>query len=225
MNLFLDIETICDQSEGAFEEILSNIEPPGQYKKEESIQKWKDTQGREAAEEAYLKTALHGISGEICSIAWAIDDGEVESLTLGVDDKFENALIHSFFYDLGKLKFNVGEGKYPRLTWIGHNILNFDLRFLKQRCLINNIRPPFIIPADAKHGGDSVFDTMLEWSGWKGYVKQKDLCKAFGIEDQEGIDGSEVWDAYQAGRFEEIREHNKMDVEQIRQIYKRMVWE
>ena len=57
------------------------------------------------------------------------------------------------------------QGRYPRLTWIGHNVIGFDLLFLKQRCWINNIRPPFIIPADAKHGGDSVFDTMVEFAG------------------------------------------------------------
>ena len=222
MNLYLDIETIPDQREGAFESILENIKPPGQYKKEESIQKWKDTQGKEVAEEEYHKTGLKGISGEICSIAWAVDNGEIIASCRNQHTS-EAWLIRDFFACIAQENKN-GEGLWPMITWIGHNVIDFDLRFIKQRAIINKVRPNFVIPADAKHGGQFVFDTMKEWAGWKGFVSQDALAKALGLEGKGDIDGSMVWDLYQAGEYEKIQEYNKNDVETVRKIYKRLIW-
>ncbi len=218
MNLFIDIETIPDQSEGALENAADLVKVPANYKKPEAIDKYR----QEHAEEAWLKTGLQGIAGEICSIAWAVDDAAVATLT-GNPGANEVFLLEQFFRAVKDLTQS-GEGKFPQLTWIGHNIIDFDLRFLKQRCLINNIRPPFLIPADARHGGQSVFDTMKEWAGWKGFVSLDALAKAFGFEGKGDMSGKDVWPAYKNSEFDKIRKYNKADVELTRDIYRRMTW-
>ena len=139
-----------------------------------------------------------------------------------VIDMTEAELLTLFFDAVGDIV--MGEnGRYERLTWIGHNVIEFDLRFLKQRAMVNNVRPTVVIPADARHG-NNVFDTMKEWAGWKGYVSLDKLAKAFGFEGKEGMSGTDVWPAFQAGEYEKIAEYNKSDVELTRKVYRRMVW-
>jgi len=217
MNIFLDIETIPDQREGALQKFLDNVTAPGQYKKADSIEKWIAENGPAAAEEQYHKTSLQGIAGEIASIAWAIDDGEIDG-HIRLPGESEGALLDAFFEDL--------TAALPKLTgntWVGFNILEFDLRFILQRCMVTNTRPPIVLPADARHGS-TVFDCMKAWTGWKGYVSQDALCEAFGIKGKSGMDGSQVWSAYQDGRYEDILDYNKDDVRIVRELYRRMSW-
>ena len=222
MNIFLDIETIPDQREGALQEFIDNVSAPGQYKKPESIEKWINENGQSVAEDEYHKTGLNGIAGEIVSIAWAIDDGEIDG-HIRLPSESEGELIEAFFDDLSAQLAKTRGGDLSRKCWIGHNIIEFDLRFIKQRCFVNNYQPPFLIPADAKHGS-VVFDTMKAWTGWKGYVSQEALCKAFGVQGKSGMDGSQVWPAYTEGRYEDILEYNKDDVRIVRELYRRMSW-
>jgi len=89
--------------------------------------------------------------------------------------------------------------------------------------MVNNVRPPVVLPVDAKHG-TSVFDTMKAWTGWKGYVSQENLCDAFGIEGKSGMSGADVWGSYQRGEYEQILDYNKNDVRIVRELYRRMCW-
>lgn len=216
MNLFFDIETIPDQGPGAIEKAADLVKVPANYKKLEVIEQYR----QDHAEDEYRKTALKGIAGEICSMAWALDDGEVQGI---IRKSSEVDLLRTFFDIVSAKSSKHGSGDYPYLTWIGHNIIEFDLRFLKQRCLVNNVRPAFHIPADARHG-KNVFDTMREWAGWKGYVSQDALCQAFGIDTDTNMDGSMVWDFYQAGRYDDILAYNRNDVRLVRALFNRMTW-
>jgi hypothetical protein len=222
---YFDIETIPDQTEGALVKCLEGIRPPGQYKKPESIQKWIDENADNMAAEAYHKTGLHGISGEICSIAWALGDSEPKSLLRGPAES-EDGLLNAFFNQVDEQKTELaGHLGQARLRWIGHNIIGFDLRFLLQRCILREVRPEFHIPANARHGTDQVYDTMVGWCGWKGFISQDALAKAMGLKGKEGIDGSMVWDLYQMGEYDRIEEYNRDDVTTVRDIYKRMTFD
>lgn len=227
-NLFTDIETIPSQKEGALDDILKNVRPPAQYKKPESIQKWIDDNAEQVAVEQWKKTALEGISGEICSIAWAFDDEEVHAVTRVDRDDPEKDLLEGFFAGLEQ-KILDGQGQYPDWKWIGHNILDFDLRFLFQRAVILGVIPPVRLPVDARHGSERVYDTMKAWAGWKGYAKLETILEACGvfIEAPAGldeIDGSMVWDLFQSGQVAKIREYNKLDVLRVRELYRRLTW-
>ena len=221
-NLYIDIVTIPDQRPGAFDKIYDTIRPPATYKKPESIEKWMVENGSKAAAETHLKTSLNGIAGEICSIAWALDDGEIIG-NCRRPDTTESWLLQHFF-DCIAQETKSGEGEYPRLTWIGHNVIDFDLRFLKQRAIVNNVKPPFLIPADARHGSAQVFDTMKAWAGWKGYVSQEALCEALGIKGKDDMTGADVWPAYQRKEYDTIEEYNRDDVRIVRELFRRMSW-
>ena len=223
--LFFDIETIPDQREGAIDRYLADVKPPGQYKKQESIQKWIDENAEAVAVENWKKSALHGIAGEVCSIAWAFDDGPVLCAT-GNDNKSESAVLANFFSSLCE-EARVGEGRYPNFLWIGHNVIDFDIRYLYQRMVINGIDPSIKIPIDERYNGKHVFDTMKAWGGWRDMVKLDALVDAFGLkyEEEQGIDGSQVWDLYQSGQYNTITQYNKLDVEKTRDVYRRLTWE
>ena len=231
-NLFHDIETIPDQREGALQNLVDNIAAPARYKKPESIQKWINDEGPTAAVEEWKKTALHGIAGQIVSIAWAFDDlpitGEIDATT---KHNGEELLLCTFFEAIYR-QHKSGEGKYQEITWIGHNCIDFDIRFLYQRAAILGIKPEFVLPTDARHGR-SVYDTMNAWCGWRGsrggagYAKQDELYAALGGEpfENDDMDGSQVWDYIQAGRYDEVLAYNKRDVEKLRFNYKRLTWQ
>lgn len=237
MPLYIDLETIPDQREDAFEHYLSAVKPPANYKKQETIDKWMLENAETVAAEEYQKTGLNGLYGEICSISWALGDGEIKALTRGFNESDdETSLLAMFWYmlleDIRDRTGREEEVNWPRLEWVGHNLLEFDLRFLKQRSIINDLRPKVMIPADARHGNGSVFDTMKEFAGWRGYVKQDDLVKALGIPPPNWIDeailevdGSKVWELYSQGEFEIIYLYNQLDVSYVRQIHKRMMYQ
>ena len=195
---------------------IAQVKPPGNIKKPESIDKWMFENAEERAAEDYCKTGLSGLHGEICAIGFAFDGGDPVSL-VRTHDTTEYALIHEFANQLADQRLQ-GEGGHQNIEWIGHNVLDFDLRFLKQRCLVNRIPLGVRIPADARHG-QNVFDTMKEWAGFRGFVKQDELCEVFGLPTKSGMDGKDVWPAWQAGKFKEIREYNKHDVETVTALY------
>ena len=227
--LFFDIETLPDQSEGALDEIIQTIRPPATYKKPESIQKWMEENAESMAIETWLKTGLNGIAGEICSIAWAFDDGPVKCATRD-DQKTEAYVLNTFFADL-RDETKPGEGAFPSYLWVGHNIIEFDIRFIYQRLVINGIQPEIQIPINDRHGSRHVFDTMVQWSGWRDRAKLDDIFYALQIDlgeewdDVIEVDGSQVWDMFKAGLYEKIARYNCYDVEKTRQVYRRMTWE
>ena len=108
---------------------------------------------------------------------------------------------------------------------VGHNIINFDLPFIFQRCLVNNIAvKPFVDLSEFHVRG--VYDTMRAWwLGSRNRVALDDIAWALGIESSKtgDVEGSKVFDLYQAGRLAEIREYNLNDVRVTRKVYERMV--
>src|SRR5687767_798619 len=108
---------------------------------------------------------------------------------------------------------------------VGHNILGFDLPFIFQRCLVNNINVrPFIDLSEFRVRG--VFDTMHHWwLGSKRFVSLDDIAWALGIESSKTAEaeGSKVFEMYQTDKLAEIREYNLNDVRLTRKVYERMV--
>ena len=109
--------------------------------------------------------------------------------------------------------------------FVGHNILDFDLRFIYQRSVIHQIKPSRDIPF-TRFRNAPVFDTMQEWSKWgREHVSLDSLTKALGIPSpKENLDGSKVYPHYRAGKLMEIIEYCKRDVETVRQVYHRLTF-
>ena len=199
MDLKFDIETIPG---GSPEDVTVKV--PANYKKQESIDKYIE-ENRDAE---FRKRALNGLTGEIVSIAWQRQSDPIQAITRH-SDMSERDLLKGFFESI------TADLEYPRFRWIGHNSIEFDLRFLKQRRWVNSVKPPILIPADAKHG-DWAFDVMKQWAGWRGYVSQDDLYKALGGQPFDlDIDGSDVYDLWLAEDYDTIREYNIIDVKKL----------
>ena len=187
-----------------------------------------------AAEEerCYALGALSAVSGRVLSVA--VHVGPIPGLefpglgpsvgenVFGIDaDGFEQpekralldflALMKDFDCDCDEL--------------VGHNIIGFDLPFIFQRCLVHEIAArPFVNLAEYNVRG--VFDTMHRWwLGAKRHVSLDDVAWALGIESSKTaeVEGSKVFDLYQAGKLDQIREYNLNDVRVTRKIYERMV--
>ncbi len=108
---------------------------------------------------------------------------------------------------------------------VGHNIIGFDLPFIFQRCLVNCISAKPLVDL-REFNVRGVFDTMHHWwLGAKRFVSLDDIAWSLGIESSktEAVEGSKVFDLYQAGRLPEIREYNLNDVRVTRKVYERMV--
>lgn len=237
MNIFLDIETIPEQpEEEAKAKISETIQAPATMSKPETIYAWHEGHGKyqgvkEAAIDAeYRKSSFDGANGEICSIGWATLDSDIFHFTRSKNQD-ESYLLQYFFDTLRNI---LGPHKtldnsdqktiysFSPPYFIGHNIGGFDLKFLLQRCIINNIRPPFALPFSGRHSVD-FYDTMIAWSGYKNWISQDNLCKALGIAGKpDNLDGSKVYDLWKDGDYKTIASYNMDDVEKNRLIYNRL---
>ena len=236
MDQYFDAETVPDQSDGAYEEFYDAIEAPAQMKKPETIADWHAGNGKyagaklNAAEEAWRKTGLSGTRGELVCMSFALDDRDVINVGRTLEETEASLLVNYFDalnneIDAAAEEYGV-DPKYAKVSkWIGHNITGFDLRFLWNRCVINNVRPPIAIPYKAKPWDDNVFDTMVEWAGLTGKDKSQDaICKAMGYDGKGDIDGSKVWEYIKAGRYQEIFDYCDSDVEKVRLMHRRMTF-
>lgn len=243
MNVFLDIETIPAQSPeflaqlleeatNAAEQEAASVTPPANYKSADTIEKWWEETGNakrasiiesaaSSADEQYRKTSLDGAYGQIAVIGFAINDEEPQAFYVqDYDHPDAEPSVISEFYACISSKIS---GRDP-MTFVGHHLIGFDLRFLLQRSYVTNTRPPVQIPFRAKPWEqDKVFDTMTEWAGVGKTIRLDKLCNALGVKGKtEGIDGSKVWDFVKAGRIAEVAEYCKDDVRAARSCYYRM---
>lgn len=219
--LFFDIETIPAPKEA--EKTLRYLYER-KKKKHEDMEK---EEGFMSYEDFYDKTGTDGTYGRICTIAYAVNDEPVQSLS-----GEEKQMVEKFWEVAARTDL-----------FVGHNIRDFDLPFIMQRSVILGVKPtwnkfeePGKKPWDmqkflsfARYKNLPIFDTMWEWSNWVDKWSNKTIehiALAMGIPTpKEGIDGSEVWKFYQAGKIKEICDYCMRDVETVRAVYKRMTFE
>jgi 3'-5' exonuclease len=162
--------------------------------------------------ELIKKLSLSAATAKILCICYAVEPpGGGEVLTLQGE---ETEMIRAFW----KLATDCN-------LFIGHNILDFDLRFIYQRSIIHQIKPSRDLPF-ARFRNAPIYDTMHEWSKWgREHVSLDTLSKALGIPSpKETLDGSKVYPYYRAGKLAEIIEYCKRDVDATRQVYRRLTF-
>lgn len=222
--IYFDVECIGSDDPAIVAEIAGTIKPPGNLKKQETIDKWIAEEKPAAVVEAVKKTCFDGALGKIVCIGWAVDNGA----PVGAWGAQENVNIHAFFravHEAAKLHYHGGSTKTTPV-FVGHNITGFDLRFLWQRCVCLGIKPPTVIPFKAKPWDASIADTMIMWNPERDKkIKLDSLCKALGVPTpKDGMDGSQVWDYIRAGRIEEVAAYCRGDVSAVRACYRRMMF-
>lgn len=156
----------------------------------------------------HRNTSFQGEFGRIFCIGYARDDEPAQALSGD-----EKQILIDFWE----------EAREERL-FIGHNIMEFDFRFIYKRSIILGVRPSRDLNF-ARYRSEPIYDTMKEWEKWgsQGTSLHK-LSIALGIASpkEAGIDGSKVYDYFLAGKGDEIIEYCKRDVEATRSVYKRM---
>lgn len=243
--LFIDIETVPAQRPDVLEELrqaeadalsaaLVAVKPPGNYKKQETIDEWMANEAPKIkqamidassanVDAAYRKTGLDGAFGQIACVSFAYLDGipfvvwqnewqNEEQILTSLDDALCNTIRPSM---------------YSACQVVGHNVVNFDLRFIVQRCIVRGIPPhPVLLrAAQAKPWDqDRVFDTMVQWAGNGKTISLDRLCKALGMPGKGDMDGSKVWDAVKEGRIAEVASYCADDVRKVRAVYQRMTF-
>lgn len=236
-DFYCDLETIpcmdaamreslrADADEALVEE-LAAVKAPGNYKDADKIAAYvEDTRSKmlkehDAKVEAdWLKTSFDGGLGHICVIGYALGDREPVAVTARHDVLGdEAAALREFFGSLQAL------GAGARLTWVGHNLISFDLPFIWKRAMVLGVKPPMHLPRDPKPWSDQVFDTMLQWAGARGTISMDRLCKVLGLPGKGGMDGSQVWEYVRTGRLAEVGTYCKGDIERTRAMHRRMTF-
>ena len=159
----------------------------------------------------YQQTALNGNFGRIFCIGY-IKEPPKNSPVKIIKGK-EKEILKEFW----KIARNVD-------LFIGHNIIDFDLRFIYKRSVIHGIKPTRELNF-ARYRSDPIYDTMREWEKWslKGQTSLDTLAKIFGFQSsKDKLDGSQVYETYLEKRYQDIYDYCKKDVELTRKIYYKM---
>lgn len=237
MRVYIDIETIPteDTIPVFFQQAESNYKDPNLTidqicgdlnidkdgrSKAELMDLWRKTfkskHIENIAEEEWRKTSFNGGLGNVLMIGAAVDDGE----PVVFYNEDEHQVLTSFNQYLAN---EIGERHNMRPTFIGHNVVDFDLKFLYQRFVVNRIKPHWSFPIQpSRYAADTVQDTMSRWAGFGGRVSLDDLAQYLGLEGKGEIDGSMVFDYYLGGHINELIEYCAHDVTLTRQAYKRL---
>ncbi len=160
-------------------------------------------------EQYLLNTSFDGAFGRILCIGYATDDNPAEVLYSENDEK--------------KMLEDFWQIAQDAFLFIGHNIIDFDMRFIYQRSVVNGVTPTKDL-SFARYRRSPMFDTDREWMKWAMQkIGLEKLALALGIPSpKDGIDGSQVYSFYKAGKINDILEYCKRDVEVTRKIYKKI---
>src|SRR4051812_24237293 len=152
----------------------------------------------------------------VIAISCALSDGETFRVwSLGEAEEGEREIIQRFFDGIEKYT--------PQLvSWNGSG---FDLPVLHYRGLIHGVRAPrywdtgdedrefrynnYISRYHMRHC--DVMDLLSLYQG-RAVAPLDEIAQLLGLPGKLGMDGSQVWDAYQAGRLPEIRNYCETDV-------------
>lgn len=221
MIITLDIETCPAQDPKVREEIAATIKPPANYTKPETIAKWMEENKEAETETAWRKTSFDGAYGHICVIGVALDDAAPVAIYSENWHQDEASCLRNLFMTVDAW---CAASPNVRPVFVGHNLVEFDFRFIFQRAVVLGVKPSRHLPLHAKPWDDSVFDTMTRWSGLKVGGSLNKITKALGLEGKGDIDGSKVWDYVRDGRIAEVAEYCKRDIELTRSLYRRMTF-
>lgn len=166
-----------------------------------------------ALEPTCAKGALDALTGRIVCIGLLFDDGK-NTTEATIIDPDETLLLERFWASL--LSTDV---------LVGHNILEFDLPFAKQRSWILGVRPTRSLDMRKYYTGD-VADTMQMWTNWgfKKGVSLDVLGQALGVGRKTG-QGADVAQWWALRDFQSIGTYCLDDVRLTYRVYRRLTYQ
>ena len=181
-------------------------------------------------ERVYTLGSLSATSGRVLSIAvhlaptpeFQMEGFRPRELVFGIDESGREEAERDALMGFLSLVAN-----FDRETdeLVGHNVVDFDLPFIFQRCLVHGLPVPRIVNL-GEYSVRGVFDTMRHWwFGARRHVSLDDVAWALGVESSktDEVEGSRVFELYYAGKLSRIRDYNLADVRLTRLVYERMV--
>lgn len=163
-----------------------------------------------STDENHLKTALNGDFGRLLCIGF-IDEFprcEIERGVVGWDAQQgafhgdERIILTEFWLRMKTFRPNI-----DRI--VGHNIYDFDLKFILKRSIIHGARPTVDL-SFARYRNQPIFDTMHEWERWSYGSKAglETLARALGFESskQNGVNGSQIYSLFETGEHRAIHD-------------------
>jgi predicted PolB exonuclease-like 3'-5' exonuclease len=218
--LFLDIETL--PADIGNPEVLQKMEHL--YEREIKLCKQKGTEAP-SFEDFVSQTSFDGGFGRILCIALAVNDDEVKCYCSDDRGKWDEKKVLENFWKIA----------VQCDLFVGHNVMEFDMRFIWQRSVILGVKPTWQEEemrapkylSFAKYRSSPMYDTKQEWTKWSfsGRSHLEHIALAMGLPTpKDGIDGSQVATFYKKGEVEKICEYCKRDVETTRAVYKKMTF-
>jgi len=210
--LFLDIETL-----------------PAEESKMETLRLLFDKKNPEFDQEKFdefiAKTNFDGAFGRILCIGYAVDDDAPQNF---YNENNEKETLQQFWHLVDALSSAPRNMQYPDydLQFIGHNVMDFDLRFIYQRSIVLGVKPAYELNF-ARYRGYPIYDKSEEWVKWSNSsIGLEYLALALDIPSpKDGIDGSQVAQFFANGKVNDILEYCKRDVETTRAVYRKMTFE
>lgn len=213
MYLYIDIETVGNVELKWYElyqtEFLTN------YVNELATKDWY------AWETNYLydKWALNPILWQICCISV----GKYDAIS-------KTPQFKSFFwYDEVKILTEFVEFIKPykrdQVTYVGHNIIDFDIPYIQKRCLINGVvLPESLVTYWVAKYNLNVEDTMLMWDQGRGKkISLSMLSVCLGYENPKNdCDWSKVNNIYYEWNINDIVDYCEWDVSCTIKVHRRL---
>jgi hypothetical protein len=228
MKIFLDIETIPLGEEPEFtRDTFPGVKVPANYKDVEKIEAYKkenyakqltefadaETERQQSELNEWKKGALKATRSQIVCIC-AVSSGWYEPFQKSDHDEFR--LLVSFSEWLQEM-----ESHNVEFEFVGHNIATFDNVMIRNHAVkykLEYLKKIFTHDRWSK----LVRDTMTMWD-IKNWTKLTEIAEFLGIKDlNEGTDGSDIYDLYKAGKFDEIETKCFNDVLMCKEVYERI---
>ena len=216
IRLSLDIETVQRDDDLARQFVADGIKPSANMSKPETLAEWHATRRPALVEEALAKGdgALSPVTGKIVCIGLVSDTHEQVFCS---DDEHEVIrLSYEWISTLGE-----------PITLVGHNLIGFDLPYLRCRSIVHGLRAPLPVAKAwrAKPWSEEVGDTMTLWNPDRDKrVSLDKLCRLLGIPSPKegGINGGDVYGLYKAGELGKISSYCLADCRAALECYKRI---
>ncbi len=156
--------------------------------------------------------ALSALRGRIVCIGLLIDDG-LTIMEHSLINENEKQILQDFWTAVR-----------PNDVFVGHNILAFDLPFIRQRCWIDEVKPSRKIDL-RRYYTQQVLDTQQLFSVWgtTRYPKLNDLGDALGCGNKIG-GGNEVATWWQNGELEKIGRYCRQDLRITFKVFTKMMF-
>src|ERR1700758_1830318 len=160
------------------------------------------------------KGALDAMTGRVVCVGMLIDDGrEAKEITFAGEDE---ARIITGFWNALK----------PGDAVVGHNVLDFDIRFLQQRSWILGIQPSRTFDT-RRYYTANVIDTLQLWTNWSGNKKGVTLDalgSALGCGRKSG-EGAKVAEWWAVRDIDSIKRYCADDVRLTYGVYCRLTYQ